>query len=396
MKPRDFSSPPPPKPGSARVTSARFKAGHGAGADWAACVKACADALGTLPVGANLGLLYATDALAEDLSSVLTFLRERTRIEHWVGNVGFGVAGSGIEYHDRPALSVMVAALPEAAFRVLEPIGVQAAAGGLDDFAATHGDWLARQQAVFGVVHGDPRNQAIEGIVEELAARSSGFLVGGLSASRSRHHQVAERVTEAGLSGVLLAPEIEVAVGLTQGCLPIGTARTITEAQDGVIMTIDERPALEVFKEEIGDILAHDLRRVGGYIFAAFPIPGSDTGDYLVRNLTGIDPAKGWLAVAEPVEPGRRIMFCRRDHDAALSDLGRMVREVKARAGHRPQAGLYFSCVARGPTLFGPDSEELRLIRDELGDIPLTGFFGNGEICNNRLYAHTGVLALFV
>ncbi|MCH8038515.1 MAG: FIST C-terminal domain-containing protein, partial [Proteobacteria bacterium] len=151
-----------------------------------------------------------------------------------------------------------------------------------------------------------------------------------------------------------------------------------------------------VFKAEIGELLAHDLRRVGGYIFAAFPISGSDTGDYLVRNLTGIDLAKGRISVAEEIEPGRRILFCRRDHDTAQSDLRRMVREVKQRAGAAPKAGLYFSCVARGPNLFGSDSEELRLIRDELGEIPLAGFFGNGEIFHNRLYGYTGVLALFV
>jgi len=378
------------------MSDSAFKAGYGAGEDWASCVKACADALGAPPPGANLGLLYATDALADDLSSVLTFLRETTRIEHWAGSVGFGVAASGVEYHDRPALSVMVAALPEEAFRVFQPVGAEAAGGGLDDFAAAHGTWLARHQSVLGLVHGDPRNQAMEKVIEDLAARSSGFLVGGLSASRAHHHQIADRVTEAGLSGVLLAPEIEVAVGLTQGCSPIGAQHTITEVQDGVIVAIDGRPALEVFKAEIGELLAHDLRRVGGYIFAAFPIAGSDTGDYLVRNLTGIDLAKGRISVAEAVEPGRRILFCRRDHDAALSDLRRMVREVKQRAGATPKAGLYFSCIARGPNLFGSDSEELRLIRDELGEIPLAGFFGNGEIFHNRLYGYTGVLALFV
>ena len=53
------------------VSESAFKAGHGAGDDWASCVKACADALGELPQGANLGLLYATDALADDLSTVL-------------------------------------------------------------------------------------------------------------------------------------------------------------------------------------------------------------------------------------------------------------------------------------------------------------------------------------
>ena len=373
-----------------------FKAGHGAGADWGSAVKACMDSLEAPPEGANLGLLYATDALAGDLASVLTFLRERTNIEHWVGNIGFGVAASGVEYHDRPALSVLTAALPEAAFRILAPVTNQAGADAIEAFAEQQANWLAQHQGLFGVVHGDPRNQTMAEIVALAAARSSSFLAGGLTASRGPHHQIAERVTEAGLSGVLFAPEVPVAVGLTQGCSLIGAARTITEAEGDVIAAIDGRPALEVFKEEIGELLAHDLRRVGGYIFAAFPIADSDTGDYLVRNLTGIDPNQGWISVAEPVEAGRRIQFCRRDHDAALTDLKRMVRDVKARAGAAPRAGLYFSCIARGPSLFGSESEELRLIEAELGEIPLAGFFGNGEIFNNRLYTHTGVLVLFL
>jgi small ligand-binding sensory domain FIST len=385
----------------APIPASAFKAGHGAGEDWGSAVKACMDSLEAPPEGANLGLLYATDALAGDLSSVLTFLRERSGIEHWVGNIGFGVAASGVEYHDRPALSVLTAALPEAAFRVMAPVTNRAGTGAIEAFAERQAEWLARHQGLFGVVHGDPRNQTMAEIVTQAAARSSGFLVGGLTASRGPFHQIAERVTEAGLSGVLFAPEVPVAVGLTQGCSLIGAARTITEvggAEVGgnAIAAIDGRPALEVFKEDIGELLAHDLRRVGGYIFAAFPIADSDTGDYLVRGLTGIDPNQGWISVAEPVEAGRRIQFCRRDHDAALGDLKRMVRDVKARAGTAPKAGLYFSCVARGPSLFGSESEELRLIEAELGEIPLAGFFGNGEIFNNRLYTFTGVLALFL
>ena len=85
-----------------------FKAGHAAGGDWARVVKACFDSLGELPTGANVGFAYATDALAADLSSILTFLRERSGIEHWVGTVGLGVAASGIEYHRQPALAVLV------------------------------------------------------------------------------------------------------------------------------------------------------------------------------------------------------------------------------------------------------------------------------------------------
>src|SRR5262249_56328004 len=113
--------------------------------------------------------------------------------------------------------------------------------------------------------------------------------------------------------------------GLTQGCSPIGPVHTITESDDNIIETIDERPALDVFKQDIGEILARDLRRTDGYIYAALPVSGSDTGDYLVRNLLGIDPAKAWLAIAAEVKAGDRIMFARRDRRSAEQDLKRML-----------------------------------------------------------------------
>ena len=89
-------------------------------------------------------------------------------------------------------------------------------------------------------------------------------------------------------------------------------------------------------------------------------------------------------------------MYRRRDEAAARTDLKRMLDQVKRRLQGPPRAALYFSCIARGANLFGPDAAEMRLIRDELGDLPLAGFYANGEISNNRLYGYTGVLALFL
>jgi small ligand-binding sensory domain FIST len=90
-------------------------------------------------------------------------------------------------------------------------------------------------------------------------------------------------------------------------------------------------------------------------------------------------------------------MFTRRDRDSAEQDLKRMLDGLARRAGGQPiKGGVYCTCVARGPNLFGDDSEELKCIRATLGDFPLVGFFGNGEICNDRLYGYTGVLALFL
>lgn len=372
---------------------AAFKAGHAAGDDWARAVKGCLDALGEIPAGANLGFVYATDSLAADLGSILTFLRERSGIEHWAGTVGLGVAASGTEYHDRPALAVLVGAFPEDAFRVLAPI---ADSGGR--LAAEDRAWAAGNAPLFGVVHGDPRNPHMTEMVAGLSAKATGFLVGGLSASRDELPQVADRVIEGGLSGVLFSGQVPVAAGLTQGCMPIGPVRRITEAEQNVVKAIDGRPALEVFKEDIGELLARDLRRIAGYIYVGFPVTGSDTGDYLVRNITGIDGDRQWMAFSDGdlVEPNRPLRFCRRDHDSAVKDLKRMLTDLKARAGGKAKAGLYFSCLERGAALFGSNSEELKLVRQVLGDIPLVGFFANGEISNDRLYGYTGVLALFL
>jgi small ligand-binding sensory domain FIST len=198
-----------------------------------------------------------------------------------------------------------------------------------------------------------------------------------------------------GIAGVMLASGVAVATGLTQGCMPVGPARRIDEARDNVVMVIDGRPALSVFTEDIGPALASDLRRVGGLIFAGLPVPGSDTGDYLVRNLMAIDPARGWLVLGAEITAGDAILFCRRDPESARRDMIRMVSQLAGRLTAPPKAGIYVSCVARGAALFGEPGVETALIREGLGEFPLMGFFANGEISRDRLYGHTGVLTLF-
>ena len=143
-------------------------------------------------------------------------------------------------------------------------------------------------------------------------------------------------------------------------------------------------------------MLARDLQRVAGYIHAAVPVTGSDTGDYMVRNLRGIDANQGWLAIGEALSAGDQLMFVRRDGASAVEDMARMLDSLKDRAAAGIRGGVYHSCIARGPNQFGPGSQELKMIREALGDVPIVGFFGNGEISNGRLYTYTGVLSLFL
>jgi small ligand-binding sensory domain FIST len=369
---------------------ARFASASASGesdrAEWGKLVFNCIEQLGPFAAEASLGFVYVTDALAGDLPEIVAFLRRTTSVNEWFGSVGIGIVAGSEECFDKPAIAVLAAALPRDAFQLV---------GGPDALGPVRA-WASRANPVLGVVHADPRTPQLVDKVETLARDLSVFLVGGLASSRGAMDQVAGKIVHGGVSGVLLASDIAVVAGLSQGCSPIGPVRRITAGKQNVIFEIDNRPALEVFKEDIGEVLARRLERVGGYIHVAFPVAGSDTGDYVVRNLMGIDPQRGWIAIGDEATVGASLIFVRRDRDAAERDLVRMLGGLKRRLPSPPRAGLYFSCLARGPSLFGPDSAEVGIVRRELGDFPLVGMFCNGEICNDRLYGYTGVLALFV
>ena len=376
------------------MNSPIFKAACVTGQDWKSIVEQCLADLGPGASAANLGLIYLTEPLAPYLQNLLDYLREKTGISDWVGTVGSGICYSGTEVYDEPAMAIMLATLPDDSFRLI-PSGLEA----LTDMLSSNKNWIAEHSAHFGIVHGDPRNTHIPQLIESLSAElDPGFLVGGLTSASNEEYQlqVAGDICELGLSGVLFSAEIPVITGLTQGCTPLGQKHRISSCQGNIASELDGRPALDVFREDIGEVLAKDLSRVAGYIFAGLPVSGSDTGDYLVRNLIGIDPEKKLLAIGDILEEDAPIMFCKRDGDTAREDMIRMLQDLRKRTTGEIKGGVYYTCLGRGRNQFGENSEELKLIHDQLGDFPLIGFFANGEISHNRLYGYTGVLTLFL
>lgn len=399
-----------------------FKAAHAGGpkdTPAADLVARVVDALQPVPAAASLGVVYVTDPLAASLGAIHDSLARATGIAAWAGCIGVGVCGHDgrsdsdpAEYHGDAAIAVLLADPAPDSFRTFSAIRQT-----LEGFERDLGPWLRASHAGFGILHGDPRNGDIADLLDALAEATGCFVVGGLTAAPSlggadpapdqiastiastRPGQAGEGETDAGLtggglSGVLLGGTLEVASGMTQGCTPIGHVRTITQSADNVIAGLNGRPALECLIEDIGPDLSRDLSRIGGQIFAGKKVESS--GDYLVRNLVGLDLQRGLVAIGDLVEDGEGILFCRRDRASARHDLQRMLEDLKRRAGKPPRAGFYHSCVARGPHLFDADRTEMMLIREVLGDFPLIGFFGNGEISQNRVYGYTGVLTLFL
>ncbi len=379
--------------------SAQFAAAVATG-DPVSLVARCVAGIPALD-GANLGILYLSEPAAPAFSQLVDALAERTGIHSWVGGVGLGVCSAEDEIFDEPAAVAMTAVLPPDCFRVFSATHDPGS-----ELPRRHSAWIEASQPTLALVHADPRCPDLAKTAIDVATASGAFLVGGLVSHRCASPLLGRTPDEEagdkenglggnGFAGLMLGPGIAVATGLTQGCIPIGPVHRIDEARDNVVMVIDGRAALAVFTEDIGPSLAGDLRRVGGLIFAGLPVPGSDTGDYLVRNLMAIDPGRGWLVLGAEIAAGDPIVFCRRDPESARRDMVRMVSQLAGRLSGPPKAGIYVSCVARGAALFGEPGVETALIREGLGEFPLIGFFANGEISRDRLYGHTGVLTLF-
>lgn len=353
--------------------------------DPAAAVDTIVRELAAKGQGGSIGFVYATDKFKADLGTITDLLRERTGVANWIGTLGLGIIAGQHGVFDKPALAAMIGTWPQTDIKLFEEAtSTMSPPFGQQDFGLTK-----------AIVHVDPRHQTFDDLLQSMASSSGAYLLGGLTASRSRRFdQVAGKVTQGGISGLFLGPDVDVTIGVAQGCVAIGPVRTISESQDNLITKLDGGSPLKALLEDLSATDEESLRQVLQSLHVGLPVAQSDTGDYIVRNLVAIDAEKGHIAVGERIEPGRKIFFCQRDRAAATKDLTGMVQKLKARAG-TIHGALYVSCCGRGPSIFESADAEVGLVQEGLGDVPLIGFYANGEIAGDRIYGYTGVLALF-
>jgi small ligand-binding sensory domain FIST len=380
----------------------------------------------------TLALLYITDHYAPHAQDILDHLgAELPEVTDWSGTVGVGISSSNVEYFDEPALAVMLCAVPPHQYRVFSGVAPLAVGEGMGFEPHT------------ALVHADAGTPDVGELIAEMAARTAtGYLFGGLAASRSETVQFAvggngnikgqgkaAGVFRGGLSGVAFAEDVRLVSRVTQGCQPLGRERVVTAAEGNVLLTLDGEPALDVLLDEARISLDRPQAAMSTLraTLVGLSAPGDDVigragtfgTDVEVRHIIGLDPGRRGVAVASQVETGMRMAFCNRNAQAARADLMRICAEIReelepeemplpvAAALAAPQAqaapnparriagAVYVSCAGRGGPHFGGPSAELQIVRRALGDVPLVGFFAGGEIARHHLYGYTGVLTVF-
>lgn len=391
------------------------------GEDWRSVAKSALEQLeGAKGQGYTLGFLYISDRLAGDSESLLNLFKSVLGIKHWIGAAGLGVCGCGQEIIDAPALSVMLCQFDAADFCIFPSVCEDT-----HDVAKLLKPWLEHNEPLLVAVHGDPLAALDPAFsLAALERLIGGFLVGGLTSSRSSQIQFADEARSGGVSGAVFSSEVEVASVLSQGCRIIGPEHQITRVDGQVVLELDGRLASQVFEEDLRSMAIKTIDRdpddvlvdegeipeeyktlFQGEVHAALLVPGSDQGDYLVRHITGFDPDEGSLQIAETSLEGQRLVFVHRDQESVFEDLSAQLVALRTRVTHErgcfePKGALYISCVARAFKDKQDGSEigrsEAQLIRDVIGDVPLAGFYAAGEINAGRLYGYSGILVLFL
>ncbi|CAG2157540.1 FIST signal transduction protein [Cupriavidus numazuensis] len=349
-------------------------------------------------VALTLGWCYLSDYYATAAERILDALQQEWPGVAWVGTAAMGVSASGVEYIDEPAMALMMAPLARDAFRLFsgrQPL--PPATSGFTPHTA--------------LVHAEGSTPDLQDLLRELSERTAtGYLFGGLSSARNQTLQIADGIFTGGLSGVLFGPDVGMISRVTQGCQPIGPARTVTRAERNVVFTLDHEPALDCVLKDLGlerdaptkamaEALSGTLAGLSAGTDDAPRLPGMFGAETMVRHLIGLDVQHRVLALADVPEPGMRLAFCTRNPAAARTDLTRIATEIRAEIEGgtvgKALGALYISCSGRGGPHFGAPSAELQIVRRALGDLPMAGFFANGEIARDHLYGYTGVLTVF-
>lgn len=412
------------------ITSGQFASSMHSGADWRETAKKVLDDLQaaiTPDSNFNFGFIYISDKLAREAASIFDLFRSVLKIKNWVGSVGIGVYGADNVSVDEPAISAMIGRFDEDDFCLFRNPQNDA-----EPLRTATNEWLDANDAMLVLTHIHPGlERDIKSLLQDIETKTGGFLIGGVSICRPDNLPPPDKIAEnaAAISGINLrggidcvafSNRIKIASSLSQGCIPVGNLHTITKSHDNMIYELDSGLPQSIFEDELralaveklgknpdeilveSDEIPPEFRSVfSGEIMAAFPIAESDGGDMMVRSILGIED-DGSMLVGHNVMNGERIMFMHRNDHTLQADLTKRLIDLRKRVENetgffKPKGGIFISCAARAYTESGQtNNAEIKLIREILGEFPLTGFFAGGEIKGARLYGYTGILTLFL
>ena len=352
------------------------------------CATKVREQLGDL--AADLAVTFISPHYRPEYDRAPELLRQQLGSPRVFGCSGGGIIGNGLEVEQRPAVSVTAASLPDVQMTEFHLGG-----DSLPDLDASPQAWQdlvkveAEQEPQF-IILADPFSFPVQNLLMGLDfAFSRSAKIGGLASGGQQPGDNAlflgDRVHPAGAVGIALHGNIAVDTVVAQGCRPIGKPMRITQSRRNLLVEVDGQPPMAVLKDLFQRLNERDRGLMRNSLFLGVVmdelVDQPRQGDFLIRNVVGMDARTGILAIGESLKEGQLVQFHLRDAQTSAEDLTSVLtRYAGDNRENQIQGALLFSCQGRGQYLYGRPNHDTEIFRDKLGPVPLGGFFCNGEI----------------
>lgn len=376
-------------PAPERDAAMSFASAIGLGARLEAAIDEAANQLPADPAARplDLAIAFVSAAYGTAIERLPQLLRPLLGDCLLLGCNAGGLIGGGSEEEEEAGIALLCGRLPDAALTA-----VHLEQDTLPPLTASRESWwrlldLAPEAEPSFLLIADPAT-----IDAEVCARGLdraypgstviGGLTGGMPAPGAARLVMDGEVHRSG--GTLLAFSGNVAIDpvLAQGCRPVGDPLFVTACDGNLIGELDGRPPKELLGALFASLDEADRARFSDSLCMGIALPGPrqvvGAGDFLIRNVLGLDPDSGALWIGARVAPNAIVQFHLRDGTTASEELER--RLSASLAGHAPpSAALLFACAGRGRNLFGVSGHDSGTLRRMI-DIPVAGMFSAGEI----------------
>lgn len=368
----------------------------------------CTQAGSALKGPADLAVLFFSAHHAEAAEDLAEELQKRMQARAIIGCVAESVIGNDREVENAAAMSLWLGQWGPAVQLDTFHLMLERTADGPCLLGWPDSLGAADPVASAMLLLGDPFTFPTDLFLDQLNSESPGLKVmGGMASGAKAAGQVRllrdGAVFDAGAIGVLLQGPLGLRSIVSQGCRPIGRHMVVTKAEDNIIYELGGKAPLAVL-QELWQLLTPEEQTLFqrglhiGRVLSEFR-GEFQRGDFLVRNVLGLDRNTGAMGITDRVRVGQTVQFHVRDAETADEDLHALLQLDMAAHTKKPAGALVFSCNGRGSRLFAEASHDARAIRQEAGAIPLAGFFAAGELGpvggQNFIHGFTASVALF-
>ena len=298
-----------------------------------------------------------------------------------------GLIGGGSEEEEEPGIALLCGRLPDASLACLH---LEQAT--LPPLSASRESWwrlldLSPESGASFMLLADPATLDAEACARGIDRAFPGSTVVGGLASGMREPGMARLLGNGEVhrsGGMLLALSGNVVIDsvLAQGCRPIGDPLFVTASDGNLINELDGRRPKDLLTALFATLDEADRTRFGDALCIGLALPGPrqtvGAGDFLMRNVLGLDPDSGALWIGSRIAPNAIVQFHLRDGASASEELEERLA-ASLTGTLPPSAALLFACAGRGRNMFGVSGHDSGTLRRMI-DIPVAGMFSAGEI----------------